>query len=94
LYGNTQQIGKFNNNDNKKITSPPQSHLGRARHDPHVRECTLSLRVLAVACTMRNKLLQNVTEALQIVTERYRSNTELLRNVMEPLWKISILPIT
>jgi len=42
------------------ITSPPQSHLGRARRYPHVGECTVPLRVLAVACTMRNEALRSV----------------------------------
>jgi len=32
-------------------TSPLQSHLGRVCRYPHVRECTLQLHVLAVACT-------------------------------------------
>jgi len=45
-------------------TSPPQSNLGRARRYPHVGECTVPLRVLAVACTVR-------MEALRIVTGRY-----------------------
>ena len=63
--------------------------MGRARRYPHVGECTLPLCVLAVHCTMRNvmKLLQNVTgaeccrryenvtEALRMVTERYRTVT-------------------
>jgi len=85
-------------------TSPPQSHLVRARRYPHIAECTLPLCVLAVACTMRNEALWsvawrdgtlwNVTEALRIVTERHGSVTELLRNATEPLRKISILPIT
>jgi len=38
-------------------TSPPQSHLGRVRRYPHVGECTLPLRVLAVAYAMRNEAL-------------------------------------
>jgi len=71
---------------------------------PHVGQCTLSLCVLAVACTMHNealrkryRALQNVTErcrTLRDVTKRYGSVTELLRNVTEPLRKKSILPIT
>jgi len=65
------------------INKSSQSHLGRARHYPHIRECTLPLRVLAVACTMRNEAYG----ALRIVTEHYGALTE-------PLRKISILPIT
>ena len=38
-------------------TSPPQSHLGRARRYPYIRECTVPLHVLAVAGTMRNEAL-------------------------------------
>jgi len=67
-----------------------QSHLGRVRRYPHVGECTLPLRVSAVACTMRN-------EALRIITGRYRSVTghygmlwkhcASLWNVMEAFWK-------
>jgi len=59
-------------------TSPPQSHLGR------VGECTFPLRVLPVACTMRNEALPSVTGALRGVTERYRSaahRCRTLRNV-------------
>jgi len=37
---------------NKKQVLP--SHIGRARRYPHVGECTLPLRVLAVACTAYN----------------------------------------
>ena len=40
------------------LTSPPQSHLGRARRYPHVGKCTFPLHVLAVACTMRNEALR------------------------------------
>ena len=54
-------------------TSPPQSHFGRARRYPHVGECTLLLRVLAVACTMRIEALRDVTGAL-------RSSYRTLRN--------------
>jgi len=50
------------------ITSPAQSHLGTARRYPHLGECTLPLRVLAVACTMRNEALRDVTGALQGLT--------------------------
>ena len=42
------------------VTSPPQSYLGRVRHYPHIRECTLPLHVLAVACTVRNEVLRNI----------------------------------
>ena len=56
--------------------SPPQSHVGRACHYLHIGECTLPLRVLAVACTMHNKSLQNVTGALRssyrTLQNRYR----------------------
>jgi len=41
-------------------TSPPRSHLGRARHYPHIEEYTLPLCVLAVVCTMRNKALRSI----------------------------------
>jgi len=43
-------INSFNLNNNNIKSS--QSHLGRARRYSHVGECTLPLRVLAVACTM------------------------------------------
>jgi len=75
-------------------TSPPQSHFGRARRYPHVGECTLLLRVLAVACTMRIEALRDVMGALRCVTGRYGSVTKLLQNFTEPLRKRSILPIT
>jgi len=75
-------------------TSPTQSHLGRVRHYPRVRECTLPLHVLAVACTMCNKALWNIMEALWIDMEGYGTIVELLWNVARPLRKISILPIT
>jgi len=39
------------------LTSPPQSHLGRACCYPHIGECTVPLYVLAVACKMRNEVL-------------------------------------
>jgi len=42
----------------------------------------------------RYRSLQDITEHCGSVVDRYGSNTELLRNVMEPLWKILILPIT
>jgi len=63
---------------NMEWTSPPQSYLGRAHHYPHIGECTLSLRVLAVTCTMHYKVLrkhygalQNRCASLQNVTEHY-----------------------
>jgi len=46
------------------------------------------LCVLAVACTMRNEALRDVTGALQNVTEALRivtDATDLLRNVTKPL---------
>jgi len=46
------------------------------RHYPHLGECTLLLRVLAVACTMRNEALRSVTGCYGSVTglmERYGS---------------------
>jgi len=59
--------------DHKQVL--PQSHLGRARRYPHVGECTLPLRVLAVQCvTLQNyyrtllKRYGSVMEALRIVT--------------------------
>jgi len=75
------------------ITSPPRSNLGRARPYLHVGECTLPLRVLAVACTMHNEALRSVTGrygTLQKITERCVT----LQNVTEPFRKISIMPIT
>jgi len=49
--------------------------------------------------TLRKRygMLQNVMEhygALRDITGRYWSVTELLRNVTEPLRKVSVLPIT
>jgi len=44
---------------------------------PHIGECTHPLHMLAVACTMHNKALWSITE--------------LLRNVTEPLRKISLI---
>ena len=55
------------------LTIPPQSHLGRARRYPYVRECTLPLYVLAVACTMRNEALRSVMGRYGSVTGRYRT---------------------
>jgi len=40
------------------------------------------------------RTLWNVMEALRIITEHYGGVTEALPNITEPLWKISILPIT
>jgi len=48
---NPRQAGDNNNKS-------PQSHLGRARRYPHIGECTVPLRVLDVACTMRNEALR------------------------------------
>jgi len=56
------------------ITSPPHSHLGRARRYPHLGECTLPLRLLAVTCTMLNEALRKRYRTLR---ERYGT----LRNV-------------
>ena len=67
------------------LTSPPQSHLGRQCHYPHVRECILPLRVLAVACTMRNEALRDVKGALQGVKERYGSIVHRPQNPPFPL---------
>jgi len=53
-----------------------QSHLGRARRYPHVRECTLPLRVLAIACRMRNEALRSVMGRCGSVTGRYRTLRE------------------
>jgi len=56
-----------------------QSHFGRARRYPHVGECTLPLRVLAVACTRRKEAFRGALRdgmgALQGVrpTERHGS---------------------
>ena len=62
-----------------------QSHLGRVRRYPHVGECTLPLRVLAVACTMRNKRLRDVMGALRGITERYRRVAHRYRT----LWNVT-----
>jgi len=72
-------------------TSPPQSHLETAHCNPHVGECTLPLRVLAVACTMCNKALQKHCASLQDVMESYRALqdvTERCRSVTEALWGV------
>jgi len=70
-----------------------QSNLGIVRrynaiYTPHVGECTLPLRVLAVQCaTLRN--------GYRTFRKRYRSVTGhygTLRNFTEPWRKISILP--
>jgi len=70
-------------------TSPPQSHFGKARHYP-IRECTLPLRVLAVACTMRNEALWKrygmLQERYETLQKRCGSVIEwcgALRNIME-----------
>ena len=46
---------KFHQKRWHRKTSPPQSHLGRARRYPHVGECTLPLRVLAVYNAQRHE---------------------------------------
>jgi len=69
------------------LTSPLQSHLRRVCRYPHVRECTLPMRVLAVQCATL-KMLQDVTEALQNITERHGAVADILgryRNVTEAL---------
>ena len=71
------------------ITSPPQSHLGRACCEPHVGECTLPLRVLAVACTMRNEALQSVTGRYVSVTRRYRTLRKRYMGCCGALWNIT-----
>ena len=58
-----------------------------------------SQNVTEALCIVRNitehyGVLPDVKEVLRIVTERYGSVTELLRNIMEPLRRISSLPIT
>ena len=60
-------------NAKPELTGYPQNNLGRVHRYPHVRECTLPLRVLAVLCaTLQNCYRSN--------TERYRAITEQLRN--------------
>ena len=56
-----------------KSSSPPQTYLGRVRRYPHLGECTLPQRVLAVACTMRNEALRKRYAALM---ERYGTVNE------------------
>jgi len=56
-------------------TSPSQSHLGKERRYPHVGECVLSLRVLAVQCaTLLNcyRTLRNVTDKIRNRCRKYR----------------------
>ena len=82
-------------------TTPPQSNLGRAHHYPHVGECTLPLRVLAVQCaTLWNcygTLLKHhgsITEhygMLRIVTEALQNCCKAWWNVTEPLWNAAKL---
>jgi len=67
-YTHSNTINLTNTVTNKSS----QSHLGRARRYPHVGECTLPLRVLAVACTVHNKALRDIMGALRGITERYR----------------------
>jgi len=54
------------------ITCPAQSHLGSVSL-PHIGECTLHMHVLAVTCTMHNRMLWEHYEAL---TERYETVME------------------
>jgi len=63
---------------NQTFKKSSQSHLEKACRYPHLRECTFTLRVLAVACIMHNEALDehygalwNVTEKLQIVMGCY-----------------------
>jgi len=71
-------------NQLQEITSHLHGHLGRLRRNaPHVREFTLPLHVLNVQCA-----------TLQNCYGTFRKLTEPLRNIIEPLRKISILPIT
>jgi len=70
---------------------------GKKIRYPHVGECTLPLRVPAVACTMRNEVLRSVAWCYGTLRKRcgsLQNVTEPLRNVTEPLRKISIMPIT
>jgi len=53
--------------DTQIWTSPPQSHSGRAHRYCYVRECTLPLCVLAVACKMRNEALQSIADRYGIL---------------------------
>jgi len=86
-----QTSTKYIDSQKHAETSPPQSHLGKVRRYPvHVGECTVPLHVITVAYTMRTKTLRNVTECYRALWKRCGS----LRNVTEPLRKISILPIT
>ena len=52
-------------------TKSPTSHLEKACPYPHFGECTLPLRVLAVACTMRNEALRSVTGRYGTLRNRY-----------------------
>jgi len=55
--------------------------LGRARRYPHVGECTVPLRVLAVACTVHNETLRKRYGALWNVMERYGSVADRYRTI-------------
>jgi len=52
-----------------EITSPPLSYLRIQHRYSHVREHIVPLRVPAVACTMHNEALQDVTGELWNITE-------------------------
>jgi len=62
-------------------TSPPQSHLGRACRYPDVGECTVPLRVLAVASIMRNEALWSVTGRYRSITGRYGTLQSFTENI-------------
>jgi len=66
-----------------KITSPAQSHLGRTHLYPHFGECTLPLRVLAVACTRRIKALRCVTGRYGTLQKRYGVLRSVIWNIIE-----------
>jgi len=58
-----------------------------------VRTLWNNMEALCVA-TGRNGTLQSIAGRYTTLWERCRSITQFLRNVTEPLWKISILPMT
>jgi len=63
------------------ITSLPQSHLGRVHRYPQVREWTLLLHVLAVACTMRNQALWNVVDHYGMLWHSYARYGTVTENI-------------
>jgi len=71
-------------------TSPPQSHLRRARRYPHVGECTVPLPVLAVGlqCTTLRNCYGTLLKRYGTVAERCMQDVmETLRERYGTLWK-------